>query len=133
MVNPLGHWLWVLFCTSYRIPLRGLSGSWGIGFLIPLRGLSGFQVPPRIISSIAPSPGPSLLFLSVFYIFFHCFYISGSCCSMVPYQVVFCDIVCQVFSFPLPRICGNSFVGFCLCPDKISFILLKIFFALPFP
>ena len=49
MVNPLGHWLWVPFCTSSRIPLRGLSGSWGIGFLIPLRGLSGFRVPPGLV------------------------------------------------------------------------------------
>ena len=34
MVNPLGHWLRVTFCTR----------SW-----IPLRGLSGFQVPPGLV------------------------------------------------------------------------------------
>ena len=49
MVNPLGHWLRVLFCTRSWIPLRGLSGFRGIGFRIPLRGLSGFQVPPGLV------------------------------------------------------------------------------------
>ena len=49
MVNPLGHWLWVPFCTRSRIPLRWLSGFQGIGFRIPLRGLSGFQVPLGLV------------------------------------------------------------------------------------
>ena len=35
-------------------------------------------------------------------------------------------------SFPLPRICGNGFVGFCLWPNNISCLLLEIFFIFPF-
>ena len=46
MVNPLGHWIRVLFYTRSRIPLRGLSGLRGIGFWNPLSGLSGLQTPP---------------------------------------------------------------------------------------
>ena len=49
MVNPLGHWLWVMFCTSSRFPKRGLSGSQGIGFWVPLRRLSAFRVPPGLV------------------------------------------------------------------------------------
>ena len=49
MVNPLSHWLCVPFCTRFRIPLRGLSGSWGIRLRIPLRGLSGFWVPLGLV------------------------------------------------------------------------------------
>ena len=44
MINPIGHWIRVLFVTRLRIPLRGLSGFLGIGFWIPLRVLSGFRV-----------------------------------------------------------------------------------------
>ena len=49
MVNPLGHWIRVPFCTRSHIPLRGLSGSWGIRLQIPFRVLSGFQVPPGLV------------------------------------------------------------------------------------
>ena len=49
MVNPLGHWLQVLFCTRSWIPLRGLSGPWGIGFRIPFRVLSVFWFPPGLV------------------------------------------------------------------------------------
>ena len=49
MVNPLGHWVQIMFGTRYRIPLRGLSGFWVIGLLVPLRGLSGFLVPPVLV------------------------------------------------------------------------------------
>ena len=95
MVNPIGHWLRVPFCTRSRIPLRGLSGSWGIGFRVSLRGLSGFRVSPGLLVPAHPLP--------VFYIIFCCFDISGSHCSMVPYWVVFCDIVCQVFLSLFPE------------------------------
>ena len=49
MVNPLGHWVQIMFGTRYRIPLRGLSGFRGIGLRIPLRGLSGFRVLPGLL------------------------------------------------------------------------------------
>ena len=49
MVNSLGHWLRVPFCTRYRITLRRLSGSWEIGFRIPFRGLAGFRVPQGLV------------------------------------------------------------------------------------
>ena len=49
MANPLGHWIWILFGTRFRIPLRGLSGFQGIGFRIPLRVLSGFRFTLRLV------------------------------------------------------------------------------------
>ena len=49
MVNPLDHWIHILFGTRLRITLRGLSGFLVIGFRITLRGLSGFQVPPGLV------------------------------------------------------------------------------------
>ena len=52
MVNPLGHWLQVSFCTISRIPLRELSGFQEIGFRIPLRGLSGFWVPRVLVVTV---------------------------------------------------------------------------------
>ena len=52
MVNPLGHWLWILFGTRFRIPLRGLSGFRGVGLQIPLKGLSGFWVTPGLVVTV---------------------------------------------------------------------------------
>ena len=49
MVNPFGHWILVLFGTISWIPLRGLSGSWGILFQVYLRGLSCFRVPSGLV------------------------------------------------------------------------------------
>ena len=49
MVNPLGHWIRVPFCTRSWIPLRRLSWSWGFGFWITVRGLSGFRVPTGLV------------------------------------------------------------------------------------
>ena len=62
MVNPLGHWLRVLFCTKSRIPLKGLSG---------------FPVSPGLLVTAHP------LLVSVcqsfeFSIYFCCFDIFGS-------------------------------------------------------
>ena len=57
MVNPR-LLLRVPFCTRFRIPLRGLSGSWGIVFLISLGGLSGFRVPPGLLVPAHPLPVP---------------------------------------------------------------------------
>ena len=56
MVNPIGHWIWVPFCTRSCIPLRMLSRSWGIRFRIPLRGLSGFRVPLGLVVPANQSP-----------------------------------------------------------------------------
>ena len=54
MVNPLGQWLQVPFCSRSRIPLRGLSG-----FRVPW----GLVVP----SQQAPSPYlDKLIFLNMF-------------------------------------------------------------------
>ena len=49
MVNPLYHWLLILFGTSSHIPSQGLSRFRGMGFRIPLRGLSVFQVSPGLL------------------------------------------------------------------------------------
>ena len=105
MVNPLGHWLWVPFCTISRIPLRGLSGSWGIGLRIPLGGLSGFRVTLVLVVPKHPLTVP-VLWSFDFLIFFCCFDISGSHWSMVPYRVVFCVVVCQVFLSLSPEYAG---------------------------
>ena len=103
MVNPLVHWLRVLFCTRSRIPLRGLSGYWGIGFWIPLSGLSGFLVPPRLVVPAHPIPVPVRLSFEFSISFFLCFDISWYHCSIVPYQEIFCDTVCRVFLSIFPE------------------------------
>ena len=130
MVNPLGHWIFVPFCTSSWIPLRGLSGSWVIVFRIPLRGLSVFWVPPGLVVTVHPLPVP------VFWYFEFLFFVVGL--TYLGLITLWCHIVwCFLtqsarFYFPLPRICGNGFVGFCVWPNKISCLLLGIFFALSF-
>ena len=61
MVNPIGHWIWILFGTRFRISLRGLSRFQGIGFQIPLRRLYGFRVTPVLVVPALPYyyPNPS--------------------------------------------------------------------------
>ena len=54
MVNTLNHWIRVLFGDRFRIPLRRLSGFWGIGFRVPLRGLSSFWVTPGLVVPAHP-------------------------------------------------------------------------------
>ena len=72
MVNPLYHWLRVPFCTRSRIPLKGLYGSWEIGFHIPLRGLSGFRVPLGLVFlSTFPVDNISLVVLYMMWITFY--------------------------------------------------------------
>ena len=44
MINPLGHWLWVLFCNRSQIPLQVLSRFQGIGFPV----LPGLVVPALV-------------------------------------------------------------------------------------
>ena len=51
MVNPLFHWLQILYGNRFQVRLRGLSGFWVIGLWIPLRGLSGVWVTPGFIIS----------------------------------------------------------------------------------
>ena len=107
MVNPLDHWLRVLFCTRSWIPLRGFPGSWGIGFRIPLRGLSGFWVPPRLVVPTHPLRVP-VRWSFEFSLSFSCSDIYGPHCSMVLYRVVFCDIV---FSLIKSHVyCSRSFL-----------------------
>ena len=66
MVNPLGHWIQIMFGTRFRIPLRGLSGLWGIGFWIPLRGLSGLQVTPGSVVCSHPLLIPVCRYFEVY-------------------------------------------------------------------
>ena len=131
MVHPLCHWIRVLFCTRSKIPLRELSGSWGIGFWIPLRVLSGFQVPlvlvvptHHLLFPVRRSFELSISFFLLWHIWVSLLYgtISGG---------VFWHSL-PGFSFPLPRIYGDGFVRYCLWPNKISCLLLEIFFDLPF-
>ena len=58
MVNPLGHWIQIMFGTIFHIPFRVLSGCQGIGFRNSLRILSGFQVTPVLIVLEHPLPVP---------------------------------------------------------------------------
>ena len=131
MVNPLGHWLRVLFCTRSQIHFRGLSGSWGIGILITLRVLSNLRVPPWLVVPAHPLPVPvrgsfyfSISFLFTWHIWVLLLY--GAISGGVLWHSL------TGFYFPLPRICGNGFVGFCFWPIKISCLLLKIFVSLTF-
>ena len=48
-VKPLGHWFRIPFGNILWIPLRVLSGLWGIGFRITLGGLSAFGVTPGLV------------------------------------------------------------------------------------
>ena len=58
MVNPIGHWLRIMFGGSPLIPLRGLSRFRGIGFRIHLRVLFGFRVPPGLVVPSHPLTVP---------------------------------------------------------------------------
>ena len=54
MVNPIGHWLRIMFGTRLGILLMGLSGFQGIIFRVLLRGLSGFRVTVGLIVPAQP-------------------------------------------------------------------------------
>ena len=99
MVNPIGHWLQVPFCTRSRIPLRGLFG---------------FRVPPGLVVPAQPLLVPVRQSFEFYIYFCCCFDISGSHFSMVPYRVVICDIVCQVFLSLFPEYVEMVF------PDSVS-------------
>ena len=125
MVNPLGHWLWILFGTIFWITLSGLSGFRGIVFWVPLRRLCGFWVPPLLVVSAHPLLVPvlwyfdfSLSFLLLLNIFVTLLY--GARLGGVLWHNLL------GFSFPLPRICGNYFVLLYLWPNKIYCLLLWI-------
>ena len=130
MVNPLCHCLRVLFCTRYRIPFRGLSRSWGILFWITLRGLSVSRVPPGLVVPTQPLLVPVCRYFK-FYIYilllWHIWvlFIYGAISGGVLWHSLLGS------SFTIPRICWNGFVVFCLWPNKISCLLLEIFFAFP--
>ena len=49
MVNPLGHWLRIMFGTRFQIHLRGLSRFREFGFRITLRLLYGYRVTPVLV------------------------------------------------------------------------------------
>ena len=66
MVNPLGHWLWVLFCTRSQILLGGLSRFQGIGLWIPLRQLSGFRVSLLLVVLAVKFKTDSIISLSIY-------------------------------------------------------------------
>ena len=116
-----------MFGARLWITLRGLSRFWGIWFRIPLRGLSGFRVTPGLVVPEHPLPVPfsrSFAF-SVYFLFLLNILVSLFCGARLG-GVLWHNL--SVFSFPLPRMRGNDFVVFCLWPNKISCILLWIFF-----
>ena len=124
-VNPLGYWLRIPFGTRFHIPLRGLSGFRVIGFRIPWRGLSGFWVPPGFVVTARPLPVPVCRSFG-----FSMFFLLNILVSLF-YGAKFGGVKWHNlldFSFPIPRICGNDFVVFCLWPNKILCLLLWIFF-----
>ena len=79
-----------------------------------LNGIIRFPGSPGIGSSSTPSTGTSLPVFWVFYVFFCYFDIPGSHFSMVPYRVVFYDIVCQVFLSLFPEYAEM------ISPDSVS-------------
>ena len=88
---------------------------------LELRGLSGFSGFPGINSSSEPSPGTSFCrSFWVFCVLFCCLDISGSHFSTLPYMVVFCYMVRQIFLFLFLEYTENGFVVFYLWPNKIS-------------
>ena len=97
MVNPLDHWFRVPFGTRLRIPLMGLSGFRGEYILDPPEGIIWFPGWPGIGSYGTPFSGSSSPVFWIFYVFFCCFQTYWPHSSVVPYRVVFCDIICQVF------------------------------------
>ena len=99
-VNPLVHWIHMPFSNRFRILFRGLNGFRGIGFRIPLRGLFGFWVTP------------GLLYIALD-VFFFGFKISWLHSYVLPYWVVFCDII--------RHICFRSFF-----PEYIDFFLYSV-------
>ena len=103
MVNPIGHWLRILFGTRLPIYLRGLSGFRGIGIRSPLRGLFRLRVTPVLAVPEYPLLVPVCRSFEFSMSFFCCFLISWYHFSMVPYWVVFCDITRQAFIFLFPE------------------------------
>ena len=70
MVNPIGHWLWVPFCTRYRFPLNRIMEVLDNWITDSLKRVIRFPGSTGIGSSVTPSPGPSLpVFESSIYIF----------------------------------------------------------------
>ena len=131
MVNPLGHWLWVPFCTRSQIPLRVLYRSWGIRFRITLRGLSNFRFPPGLAvpENSLLVPVRQYFVVSISYLLLWHIWVSFL------YDDISGGVLWHImtgFSFPLPRIGGNGFVGLCLWTNKISCLLLEIFFYFSF-
>ena len=116
MVDPIDHWLRVLFCTISRITLRGLSG---------------FRVPPGLVVPSHPLPFPVRRSFEFSVFCCCCFGISGYHWSMVPYRVVFCDIFCQVFISFFPEYVEMVFLDSVSDPIKyhvyctISFLLWR--------
>ena len=96
MVNSLGNWLMIYFGTIFQIIFRASSWFLGIGVLIPLRGLTWGLFHTTLLWSQFTS-------LLSFLCLFCWFSISWSHCSVVPYWVVFCDIICHVFLSLVPE------------------------------
>ena len=87
-----------MFVTRLRIPLSGFGGC------IPysLRGLSSFRVTPVLVVPAHPLLVP--IFRSFeFFMYFLWFKISWLHSYMVPYLLVFCDMIRPVFLFFFPE------------------------------
>ena len=97
MVNPVDHWIQILFGTRLWIPLMELSGFWVNWILYFLKGIVWFPGYLRIGSSITHSYGSNLPVFLVFYVLCCWFKITQSHCTAFPYWVVLCDITRQVF------------------------------------
>ena len=118
MVNPIGHWIRVPFCTRSRIPLRGLSGFRGIGFWITLRGLSGFRVPLGLVVPAQSVCSCGSVLVPIIFSFTGSTVMAlGDPPTMSPtisFQIQFCEItfifVCWIFSS-------------CTCLSRITFVL----------
>ena len=123
-VNLLVHWLRISFGARLRIPLRWLYWFRLIGLHIPLRRLFGFRVIPVLLVPSHPLP----VTFHLYFRYFMSFLLLLNILVSLFYGAILGGILWHKlpgFYFPL--------VVFCLWPNKISFLLLWMFFCFPVP
>ena len=121
------------FVLDHGFPQGDYPVFRGILLWIGIMEIISFPSFPGINSSSELSPGPSFCWsFWVFYVFFCCLDISGSHFSTVPYRVVFCDMVRQIFLFLFLEYVEMVLSDSIFDPIKSHVDCLEIFFVLPF-
>ena len=116
MCNPRRHWFRVPLVTRFRIYFMGLSS---------------FRVTPVLLVLTHPHPCPVCRSFRFSISFSGIFNILGCVVLWCQMGGVFKNSLPD-FSYMPPRICVNSFVWIDHAPNKILYLSLWFFFAIPF-